>query len=75
MDSRGYTARLISANKAADRRHPGVKLGRYCIANNISVRDIAARFGVSRATVYKWFTGEWHPRGAHVEKINAFVDG
>ena len=73
MDSRGYTWRLVHANKKADGRHPGVKLGRFCIERDISVRDIADRFGVSRMTIYKWFTGEWFPRAPHVDEIVRYL--
>lgn len=73
MDSRGYTWRLVHANKKADFRHPGVKLGRFCIEKDISVRDIAERFGVSRMTIYKWFTGEWLPREPHAIKIAKYL--
>lgn len=73
MDSRGYTFRLIHANKKADSRHPGVMLGRFCIEKDIPVRDVAEHFGVSRVTIYKWFTGEWHPRKLHIEKIEQVV--
>jgi len=73
MDSRGYTVRLISANKKADGRHPGVKLGRFCIDKDIPVRDVAEHFGVSRMTIYKWFIGEWYPRKLHAEKIEQVV--
>lgn len=75
MDSRGYTVRLIHANKAANPKHPGVKLGRFCIGKDIPVRDVAEWFGVSRMTIYKWFIGEWHPRRSHVEKIEQVISG
>lgn len=73
MDSRGYTFRLVNANKKADGRHPGVKLGRFCIQKDIPVRDVAEHFGVSRVTIYKWFIGEWHPRSQHIAKIAEVV--
>lgn len=73
MDSRGYTWRLVHANKKADGRHPGVKLGRFCIERDISVRDIADKFGVSRMTIYKWFIGEWLPRKSHVDQIVLYL--
>jgi transposase len=48
-------------------------LGRFCIEKDIPVRDVAEHFGVSRVTIYKWFTGEWHPRKLHIEKIEQVV--
>lgn len=73
MTSRGYAWRLVHANKRADARHPGVKLGRYCIERDISVRDIAVKFNVSRMTIYKWFTGEWFPRASHADEIARYL--
>ena len=73
MDSRGYTWRLVHANKKADGRNPGVKLGRFCIERDISVRDVAKQFGVSRMTIYKWFTGEWLPRKSYVDEIVLYL--
>lgn len=68
-DSRGYTARLIRANREADTASPGVMLGRVCIEQEIPVSDVAQFFGVSRMTIYKWFRGQENPRKRHVEKI------
>jgi transcriptional regulator with XRE-family HTH domain len=70
MDNRGYANRIVLANKEADSKSPGVMLGRYCISKDYSVRDVAEYFGVSRMTIYKWFTGEWIPRKVHETKIN-----
>lgn len=71
--SLGYTFRLVNANKEADGRHPGVRLGRYCIAKDIPVRIVAEYFGVSRMTIYKWFIGEWHPRKPHAVRIKEVI--
>ena len=74
MTSRGYTFRLASANKKADGRNPGVKLGRYCIANNIPVTDVAEQFGVSRQTIYNWFAGVHAPSKDMCERIKDYLD-
>jgi transcriptional regulator with XRE-family HTH domain len=55
--SYGYSARIIALNKLADRKQLGVRLGRACIKADLPVADLAARLGVSRQTVYNWFTG------------------
>ena len=68
-DNRGYATKIVAANKAANQASPGVKLGQYCISREIPVHDVAEFFGVSRMTIYKWFTGEWIPRKVHEEKI------
>lgn len=70
MDNRGYASRIVRANQEADAESLGVKLGRFCISREYSVRDVAEYFGVSRMTIYKWFTGEWIPRKSHEAKIH-----
>jgi transcriptional regulator with XRE-family HTH domain len=57
----GYSQSLVYANKKASAKSLGVALGRVCIAKNISVRDVADHFGVSRMTVYNWFKGDSTP--------------
>lgn len=58
----GYSARLIELNKRADKRLLGVRLGRVCIKHNVPVADVASTLGVSRQTVYNWFTGDTSPQ-------------
>ena len=69
MDNRGYASKIIKANLEADAESPGVALGRFCIAKEIPVSDVAEYFEVSRMTIYKWFVGEWSPRRVNAEKI------
>jgi len=59
--SYGYSQRLVDANSNADVSSRGVYLGSRCIALGISVKDVADRLGVSRATVYNWFWGVTSP--------------
>jgi transcriptional regulator with XRE-family HTH domain len=73
MDSRGYSSRIIRANKEADTTSSGVMLGRLCIAQEIPVSDVAQFFGVSRMTIYKWFKGVEKPRKKQIEKIEDVV--
>lgn len=61
----GYTLALLTANKKADSKLIGVRLGRVCIANNIAVTKVAHDAGVSRQTVYNWFCGVNHPTERH----------
>ena len=72
-ESRGYSSRLIEHNKNAPTTHPGVMLGRLCIAQDIPVSDAAQFFGVSRMTVYKWFKGQEMPRKKQIEKIEEVI--
>ena len=72
-ETRGYSSRLIQANKDAAEDHPGVMLGRLCIAQEIPVSDVAEFFNVSRMTIYKWFKGKEQPRKKHLEKIDEII--
>lgn len=72
-DFRGYSSRIIRTNKDADATHPGVLLGRLCIAQEIPVSDVAQFFDVSRMTIYKWFKGQEMPRKRQIEKIEEIL--
>ena len=69
----GYSLRLIDRNKAADPDHLGVRLGRQCINKGVPVSDVAERFGVSRQTVYNWFSGAVSPADSLAADIKAFI--
>ena len=60
----GYSQRLATINKRADKKLLGVILGNACIGAGSSVREIADQLGVSRTTVYNWFSGlcDVHPK-------------
>jgi hypothetical protein len=73
MSLRGYSYRLVKANKAANSKHIGVKLGRHCIANDITVIEIANMFNVSRMTIYNWFVGATMPHKMAVEQIEKLI--
>lgn len=59
--SYGYSQRVIAANKSASKSLLGVALGRMCISMDVPVTEVASTLGVSRETVYNWFTGEYMP--------------
>jgi len=70
----GYSIETVRKIKEADRKKLGVKLGLYCVDNNISVAEIAAKFGVSRTTVYNWFTGSCNPDKKISAKVTKYID-
>lgn len=74
MDDRGYSSRIVRANELADPKNIGVLLGRLCIKKEFPVADVAEHFGVSRMTVYNWFSGRMRPRQQWAEKIQSFLD-
>jgi DNA-binding transcriptional regulator YiaG len=69
----GYSLRLVQLNGAAA-KSLGVELGRACIKHNMPVAVVAQRLGVSRQTVYSWFTGASAPRSSTEEKIKTLMD-
>ena len=72
-DNRGYSKKIILANKEASEKSVGVQLGRYCISRDISVSEIADYFKVTRMTIYGWFDGTWIPTLKHKEKITEML--
>lgn len=70
----GYSAKLIYLNKKASIRLLGVRLGRACINNNISVTEVAEELGVSRQTVYNWFVGARSPQSRIAPFVHAYID-
>jgi len=73
MSLRGYSFRLVKANQAADPTNIGVRLGRYCIANDIPVATVATKLGVTRMTIYNWFTGVGVPNKDKTRKIEKLL--
>jgi len=74
MDNRGYSLQIVRANEQADPSSIGVLLGRACIKKDIPVAEVATFFGVSRMTIYSWFSGAGKPRKLMEEKIRAVLD-
>jgi hypothetical protein len=64
---------LVYANRKADTKNPGVALGRHCVANDIPVLRVSEVLGVSRMTVYNWFSGAFWPNEEHHEAIERFI--
>ena len=73
-DSRGYSYALVTAINAADPKLLGVRLGRVCVKQNISVTQVAKDLGVSRQTVYWWFTGVFKPQLRFADKVLQMIE-
>ncbi len=71
--SYGYSLRLAELNRSADQQSLGVRLGRVCISENIPVSNVAKRLGVSRQTIYNWFSGASVPQGGSVALVEAYL--
>ena len=63
--TRGYSSsfvfRIRDVQSSVD---PAVRaLGQACLEHEVPITMVAEMFGVTRATVYNWLTGETAPRG------------
>ena len=65
----GYTYRIRKLNRSADKKNIGVRLGRHCIDQNISVIELMDLLGVSKQTIYNWFMGIHTPGPRQTAKI------
>ena len=65
----GYTYRIRTLNRSADKKNIGVRLGRHCIDQNISVSELMGLLGVSKQTIYNWFMGVHTPGPQQATKI------
>ena len=72
--SHGYSVKLVQLNKQADKKKLGVKLGKECIRTSISVSQVAKIIGVSRMTVYNWFSGIHDPQEIYKPTIQGLLD-
>ena len=61
---RGYSQNIVEANQAATKTL-GVNLGAICISLKYPASQVAKQLGISRQTVYDWFSGKTKP---HKEK-------
>jgi len=71
--SYGYSLRLIERNSQANEKKLGVRLGRVCIHHNVPVTIVANRFGVTRQTVYNWFSGVSSPAESLHILVNNYI--
>ena len=69
----GYSLTTVDAIQNANSTLLGVQLGRICLKNNISAKDVAEFFGVSRMTVYNWFKGKTVVSGKYAEKMGKLI--
>lgn len=70
----GYSIRVADAIRGADGNLIGVQLGRICLEHDLSVVEVARTLGVSRQTVYGWFSGAVMPHPYYQRVIKAWID-
>lgn len=71
--ARGYAYQLVKRVRSADPMHIGVKLGNLCIDKDIPVSVVAEELGVSRLTVYSWFTGQFYPSADRMRSVHELL--
>jgi len=67
--TRGYDSLFIRKVEEADQKPVVLQLADVCIEKNIPVTEVAALFGVTRATVYNWMTGLTTPNPRYLAMI------
>lgn len=71
--ARGYTTLFLSAIEGAELDPVVKQFAAGCIARGIPIASVASRLGVTRASVYNWFTGKTAPRHAQMAQIKRVV--
>ena len=71
---RGYSTLFLRKIAEADPDLPVFQFASVCVSREIPITEIARRFGVTRATVYNWFTGRSEPRAYQHEKMQKLMD-
>tara|TARA_R110000868_G_scaffold125254_3_gene330919 strand:- start:2948 stop:3196 length:249 start_codon:yes stop_codon:yes gene_type:complete len=66
---RGYDSLFLQKVEDADQLNEVMVLADVCINKGIPMIEIALLFGVTRATVYNWFTGRTVPHPRHLGKM------
>lgn len=71
--SKGYSLRVAKYLEQGDPENIGVQLGRYCLKHDISSSQIAAQLGVTKMTIYNWFSGRPVRKPDHIAAIKALL--
>lgn len=70
----GYSHKIVEILNASTSNSLGIALGRLCLSRGYSVKDVAEVLGVSRQTVYNWFTGVVEPNKQRAEKVQFLIE-
>jgi transposase len=69
----GYSQNIVKANAKANQKMLGVRLGKHCIRQGITVIEISNHFKVSRTAVYNWFSGVNDVSPKYVAEATAII--
>lgn len=70
---RGYSTSFVAAIAYGRLSDLMFQFANECVVREIPVAAISERLGVTRTTVYAWFTGKSEPREQHQEKIRQIL--
>ena len=68
-NTRGYSTLFLRKIEEGDQKALVIQFANACIDRELPIAEIAQGLGVTRATVYNWFTGKSSPRLHQQEKI------
>ena len=71
--ARGYSTLFLSRIEKAELDPFLKQFADECIRRGIPISAIASRLGVTRASVYNWFTGRAAPRRSQMVQIKKVV--
>lgn len=69
----GYSQKIAEILRTSTSSSLGVALGRLCLARGYSVVEVSEVLGVSRQTIYNWFTGVTEPGKRRHEKLQSLI--
>ncbi len=70
---RSYSLDVAEAIWGGDKSRLGVRLGQACLERRLPVVQVAEALGVTRQTIYNWFTGAYDPTESHREAVERFL--
>jgi len=70
---RGYSTSFVSAIAHGRLSDLMFQFANECVVREIPVSAVAEKLGVTRTTVYSWFTGKVEPRARHQEQIRQIL--
>ena len=68
----GYSQKILELVEKGDQDQLGVRFAKFCIAHNLSVVTVAKQLGVTRMTLYRWFSGS-NINKAHRDSIRLYM--
>lgn len=69
----GYSHKIVEILNTSTSDSLGIVLGRLCLARGYSVAEVSEVLGVSRQTIYNWFTGVASPGKRRHEKLESLI--